>query len=307
MAYNPPTRPPYNRSSGRRPPKGPRPVPTSPDLRTQLQAAATHLRAGGRPAPELAEYVRKVLLPGGWKELRATDKESSEPNLSLRIARPYRDAIVAAAADKVVTVTSVVNEGFEKFLAGEFKARDREKVRVQERRPTGEQKVNLNVTPNAALLAQVRDSGMIPMHVASDYLMHYFEVGPYDPDYTEPLPSGSDRNPKIPLVLRDRIRDAAAERGRLVHQDMNEGFQKYLDGTFLPVTHEHLATKRTPFVPEWPKDVEMAILKVRPNNDLFDQVKVAARTKSPELRPIQIGLAYVMDKYGIDPTDITAE
>ncbi len=64
-----------------------------------------------------------------------------------------------------------------------------------------------------------------------------------------------------------------------------------------------LAGEFTPIVPEWPKNAEMAILKVRPNNDLFDQVKVAARSKSPELRPIQIGLAYVMDKYGIDPTD----
>ncbi|MFF4338058.1 hypothetical protein [[Kitasatospora] papulosa] len=270
-------------------------MPTSPDLRTQLQAAATRLRAGGEPAPDLAEYVRKVLLPGGWKELRATDKESSEPNLTIRIARQYRDAVVAAAADQVVTLTSVVNEGYKKFLAGEFKTRDREKVRGQERRPTGEQKVNLNVTPNAALLAQVRDSGVLPMHVAGDYLMHYFKVGPYAPGYTEPLPSGSDRNPTMPRALRDKIRDRAAELGHPVHQDMNEGFQKYLAGEF------------TPAVPEWPKNAEMAILKVRPNNDLFDQVKVAARSKSPELRPIQIGLAYVMEKYGIDPTDTAAE
>ncbi|MER5277709.1 hypothetical protein ABT025_18390 [Streptomyces sp. NPDC002809] len=263
-------------------------MPTSPDLRNQLKAAASLLRAGGDPSPELAKAVRQVLLPGGWKELRDTDTASSEANLPIQLSEQYRTQVVDAAENELITVTSVVNEGFEKFLAGEFEPRPR----VQGRRATGEKKVNLNVRPKAALLAKVRESGVLPMHVAGDYLMYRFEVGPYAPGYVEPLRSGADRAPSIPRAVRDRIRDKAAELGHVVHQDMDEGFQKYLAGQYTPVA------------PEWPKGVDMAPLKVRPNDDLFDQVKVAARTKSPGMRPIQIGLAYVMDKYGIDPADI---
>ncbi|MFJ3283364.1 hypothetical protein [Streptomyces halstedii] len=268
-------------------------MPTRPDLRTQLKAAVDHLRTGGEPAPELAEYVRKVMLPGGWKDLRATDTEGFETNLTIRIAERYRDEIVAAA-DGAMTLTSVVNEGFEKYLAGEFEPRPRvRESRPKERRVAGEKMVNLNVTPNAALHGQVRDSNVLPTRVAGDYLMHRFKVGPYAPGYVEPLPVGSDRTPMIPRVLRDQIRDKAADLGHVVHQDMDEGFQKYLAGEY------------TPKAPEWPQGVEMAMLKVRPNNDLFDQVKVKGRSESPELRPMQIGLAYVLDKYGIDPS--TAE
>ncbi|WP_331728963.1 hypothetical protein OG693_39110 (plasmid) [Streptomyces sp. NBC_01259] len=268
-------------------------MPTSPDLRTQLQAAAAHLHTGGEPAPELAEYVRKVMLPGGWKELRDTDTAGSDNSLPIPVAERYRSEILTAAEQQKVTITSVVNEGFEKYLAGEFKPRPRAKgaPQLRGRRTAGEKQVNLNVRPNAALHGQVRESGVLPVHVALDYLMFRFNVGPYAPGYVEPLLSGADRNPSMPRVIRDQIRDKAAELGHIVHQDMNEGFQKYLAGEYAPVA------------PEWPESADMAPLKVRPNNDLFDQVKVAARTKSPGLRPIQIGLAYVMDKYGIDPAD----
>ncbi len=284
MANAPKKRPPNNRSSGR-PPRGPRPVPTNRSLRTELQAAASLLRDGGDLG--YAEAVNAVLAPGGWKELRDTDTDGTETNMAIRIEQRYRDAVVAAAA-KRVTITSVVNEGFQKYLAGEFTPRPR----VQGRRTTGEKVVNLNVRPNAALHGQVRESGVLPMHVAHDYLLFRFKVGPYAEGYTEPLPSGTDRVPMVPRAVRDLIRDKAAAIGHIVHDDMNEGFQKYLAGEFRPVA------------PEWPAGVEMAPLKVRPNNDLFDEVKVAARSArdgTPELRPMQIGLAYVLEKYGIDP------
>ncbi|WP_189846612.1 hypothetical protein [Streptomyces rubiginosohelvolus] len=257
-------------------------MPTNRSLRTELQAAASLLHDGGDL--ELAQAVKQVLLPGGWKELRDTDEVGKDTNMPIRIEQRYRDAVMKAA-DQRVTITSIVNEGFEKYLAGEFTPRPR----VQGRRATGEKVVNLNVRPNAALHGQVRESGVLPMHVAHDYLLFRFKVGPYAEGYTEPLPSGSDRVPMVPRAVRDLIRDRAAAAGRLVHDDMNEGFQRYLAGEFQPVA------------PEWPAGVEMAPLKVRPNNDLFDEVKVAARSASPELRPMQIGLAYVLEKYGIDP------
>ncbi|MGW7398111.1 hypothetical protein ACWGH7_16620 [Streptomyces cyaneofuscatus] len=260
-------------------------MPTNRSLRTQLQAAASLLHDGGDPNPELARAVKQVLLPGGWKELRDTDEVGKDTNMPIRIEQRYRDAVTKRAADQRVTITSLVNEGFERYLAGKFTPRPR----VQGRRATGETVVNLNVRPNAALHGQVRESGVLPMHVAHDYLLFRFKVGPYAEGYTEPLPSGSDRVPQVPRAVRDLIRDKAAAAGRLVHADMNEGFQRYLDGEFRPVA------------PEWPAGVEMAPLKVRPNNDLFDEVKVAARSASPELRPMQIGLAYVLEKYGIDP------
>ncbi|MFD7855245.1 hypothetical protein ACFV6B_13295 [Streptomyces microflavus] len=260
-------------------------MPTNRSLRTELQAAASLLRDGGDLG--YAEAVNAVLAPGGWKELRDTDTDGTETNMAIRIEQRYRDAVVTAAA-KRVTITSVVNEGFQKYLAGEFTPRPR----VQGRRTTGEKVVNLNVRPNAALHGQVRESGVLPMHVAHDYLLFRFKVGPYAEGYTEPLPSGTDRVPMVPRAVRDLIRDKAAAIGHIVHDDMNEGFQKYLAGEFRPVA------------PEWPAGVEMAPLKVRPNNDLFDEVKVAARSArggAPELRPMQIGLAYVLEKYGIDP------
>lgn len=284
MANNPPTRPPKNRSSGRSP-RGPRPVPTSTNLRTQLQAAAAHLRHDGEQ--DLAKAVRQVLLPGGWKNLRDTDQVGSETNLAIPLPRSIRDQIVTAAEQELVTVTSVVNEGFEKFLAGEFEPQPR--VRGRKLRTVGEDKVNVNVRPNAALHGQVRESGVLPIYVAGDYLMSRFQLGPYAPDYAQPLIPGTLRNPMISRAVRDQIRERAAAAGRTVDQDIDEGFKKYLAGEFAP---EDLS---------WPGGDDLAGLKVKPNDELFDQVKAAGRDMKPAVRPMQVGLAYVMEKYSIDP------
>ncbi len=286
MANAPKKRPPNIRSSGR-PPRGPRPVPTSPNLRAQLQDAAAFCRTGGKPAPHLADAITQVLRPGGWKALQGVDETSTGSNLAIRMAESHREKIRDGVnrLSTAVTITSLVNEGFEKFLAGEFQPRNRT---TKERRATGEKMVNLNVRPKAHLYEQVRESGVLPMYVAEDYLMSLFNIGPYAWEASERLPSGADRQPRVPLPLRDAIRNKAASLGRIVHDDMNEGFQKYLAGEYEPP------------VMEWPEGAEMAILKVRPNNELFDEVKIKAQG-SPELSPIRIGITYVMEKYGIDP------
>lgn len=286
MANAPKKRPPNIRSSGR-PPRGPRPVPTSPNLRAQLQDAAAFCRTGGKPAPHLADAITQVLRPGGWKALQDADDVSAGSNLAIRLAESQRDQIRDGVnrLPKAVTITSLVNEGFEKFLAGEFQPRDRT---TRNRRNVGEKMVNLNVSPKASLHHAVRDSGVLPMYVAGDYLMSLFNIGPYGEARGESLPSGVDRSPRVPRPLRDAIRNKAAEIGHVVHDDMNEGFQKYLAGEYEPP------------VMEWPEGAEMAILKVRPNNELFDEVKIKAQG-SPELSPIRIGITYVMEKYGIDP------
>ena len=279
MANAPKKRPPN--MHGGRPPRGPRPVATSPDLRTNLKAAATQLRQTKTPA--LAEAIDTVLAPGGWKALRNTDSVGTGDNLSIRMIREFRDQVVAAARAAGDTVTAGVNEGFALFLAGEFTPRPPAKgPAVAEA-----DKVNLNVRPNAALHGRVRESGLLPQHVAAEYLMHKYQVGSYAPGYRAPLAPGADRNPSIPRVVRDLIRDRAAAQGNKVNHDIDEGFTKFLAGEFVPTA------------PVWPAGVEKAPLKSRPNNDLFTQVKVAAREAG--LRPMQVAIAYLLEKYDIDP------
>jgi hypothetical protein len=263
-------------------------VPTDPDLRKSLRAAADHLLLELTPtATSHAQTIQAALAPGGWKELRDTDEIGTETNLAIPLPESIRDQIVAAAEKRKITVTYVVNQGFEKFLAGEFEPRPR--VRGRDPRTTSEKKVNLNVRPKAALHGQVRESGILPIYVAGDYLMSYFLLGPYAPDYAKPLTPGATRNPMISRAVRDQIRERAADLGRTVDQDIEEGFRKYLAGEF------------TPNNPVWPGGTDLAGLKVKPNDELFDEVKVAARDKRPVLRPMQIGLAYLLHKYGIDP------
>ncbi|MFB8122089.1 hypothetical protein ACFVG1_12955 [Streptomyces bacillaris] len=262
-------------------------MPTSPNLRAQLQDAAAYCRTGGEPAPHLADAITQVLRPGGWKQLRDVDETSAGSNLAIRMAESYRDQI-RDAVDRLptaVTITSLVNEGFERFLAGDFQPRERT---TRNRRIVGQKMVNLNVKPKASLHNAVRDSDVLPMYVAADYLMSLFNIGPYSAARVESLPSGVDRKPRLPRGLRDALRDGAASLGRVVHDDMNEGFEKYLAGEYEPP------------VLEWPEGADMAVLTVRPNDELFDKVRFKTRN-SPELNPIRIGISYAMEKYGIDP------
>ena len=276
MANAPNKRPPNNRTSGR-PPRGPRPVPTCRNLRAGLTAASTRLREVN--SPDLAEHVDTVLTLSTY-ELR--DALNIDENLSIRIPVTARDRIVAGAEQAGRTVTADVNDGFTAYLAGAFTPAPPARAR----RGEAEDKVNLNVRPNDALRQRVADTGVKPMHVAADWLMRTYETGPYTPGADNTVrPVGATRAPQVARPVRELIRSRVAAAGKNVTTEVEEGFTRFLAGEF------------TPTAPVWPVDADMVPMKVNPNNDLFDEVKA----KAERLTPMQIGLAYLLDKYGIDP------
>ncbi|SBU98039.1 hypothetical protein YUMDRAFT_06015 [Streptomyces sp. OspMP-M45] len=280
MANAPNKRPPNNRTSGR-PPRGPRPVPTRRNLRAGLTAASARLREVN--SPDLAEHVDTVLTLSTY-ELR--DALNVDENLSIRIPVTARDRIVAGAEQAGRTVTADVNNGFTAYLAGAFTPNPP----VRARRGTSEEKVNLNVRPDDALRQRVADTGVKPMHVAADWLMRTYETGPYAPGAdTTVRPSGATRAPQVPRPVRDLIRSRVADAGKNVTTEIEAGFDRFLVGEF------------TATAPVWSADADMVPMKVNPNNDLFDEVKA----KAEGLTPMQIGLAYLLAEYGIDPS--TAE
>lgn len=281
MANAPKNRPPTTRSD-RRSPRGHRPVPTNPDLRAQLAAAAARLRKVNSRSN--AEAIEQLLAPRGWVALRDTDPaRSAGPSYVVLLSKADRDHIVAAARGAHTAVTDLINEGFVKVLAGEYVPRKPPRARPG----STEEKVALNVSPSMSLRQQVEEAtGMSSAHVAADYLMHRFEVGPYAKDSESVLAPGKVCNPLVPRPVRDLIRARAADAGRWVTDDVNEGFQKYLAGDF------------TPKAPAWADASDMTILKIMPNDELHAQVKA---TMGRRTLP-QVAIAYLLDKYDIDPT-----
>ena len=114
---NAPVRPPAYRA-GRRPPKGLRRV-TRP-LRDRLKTAAGLLRQDGHD--EAAIDLETVLAPGGWTLLRAKDsgETTTGTNLALTVDRDVRDLLKARAEEFGITLGSIVAEGFEKVLSGDW-------------------------------------------------------------------------------------------------------------------------------------------------------------------------------------------
>lgn len=258
-------------------------MPTSDDLRKRLTAASDHLRNAG--APELADAVDTVLAPQGWTRLRASDITASgttQKNLPIGMDKELRDQIHEAVTAAGSTITADVNEAFVKYLAGEFVPGPPVRAR---RSATPRERANLNVRAPQALVEQVTAAGEQPARVASDYLMRKYNLGRYAPTEAAPLAPGAVRMPKVPRTLRDAIREAAAAAGNRVNTDVDEGFQKYLAGQF------------TPTEPTCADTGDMVPLKMSPNDDLYDQVRDRGG-----LRPSQVAIAYLLDKYGIDPT-----
>jgi len=89
-------------------------------LRDRLTTAAGLLRQDGHD--DAAADVEAVLAPGGWTLLRAKDSgtSSSGTNLPLTIDRDLRDTLKAKAGEFGVTLGSVVADGFNAVLAGEW-------------------------------------------------------------------------------------------------------------------------------------------------------------------------------------------
>lgn len=282
---NAPLRPP-NQNAGGRPPRGHRRVATRrrTDLRTQLTAAADRLRSAD--APELAEAVDLVLAPGGWTRLRDTDiaaEAGTSPNMTLLIGIADKELVVARAKEAGNTLTHDVNEAFVRFLAGEFTPRPA----VRARPGMGDEKTTLNVRPSNTLRQEVEGHGVKAIHVATDYLLHKYQAGPYTPGAEgEPQPRGAVRKLHLPREIRDQIRAAQEKAGRVVTDDVEEALTAYLDGSFAPE-----APKWTP-----EQNADVVFVKVNPNDDLFNRAAGAG-----SLRPTQVAIAYLMHKYGIRP------
>ncbi|WP_406502187.1 hypothetical protein OHA04_45250 (plasmid) [Streptomyces sp. NBC_01590] len=256
-------------------------MPTNRDLRAQLAAAAARLQEVDSPA--LAAAVDTVLAPRGWAALRATDPDGTAgPNLSVMLDKAARDQIVAAAKAAGTSVTDDVNEGYRSFLAGEYTPRKP----VRARYGASVERVNLNVTPVLSLRQQVEEqAGMSAANVAADFLMRKYKAGPYAAGYAaDSLQPGAVCNPQVPRTVRDLIRSRAAAAGNKVTDDVNEGFQKYLDGEFTP---EALV---------WADTSDMVNLRMNPNDDLHDKLRAVKG-----IRPLQVAVAFLLDKYDIDP------
>ncbi|MBD3550917.1 hypothetical protein [Streptomyces sp. SP18CM02] len=250
---------------------------TDRNLRAGLTAASARLKEVN--SPELAAFIDTALSVGVF---RVRESEVSD-NLAIRLPESARDAIEDAADDMGVTsLGTVVDEGFRRFLAGEFTVAGR----TYERRGTAGKKVNLNVRPAALLREQVAATGTSPMHVAADYLMKVFRTGPYADNYEgAALKPGQARIPQVPRLIREQIREAADGRASM---DIEEGFAKLLAGEIDPVA------------PVWADTSDMVPFKVRPNDDLFNRAK--DRLKDVKgVTPMHVGIAYLLDKYGIDP------
>ncbi|MET7713761.1 hypothetical protein [Streptomyces sp. NPDC005407] len=162
------------------------------EFRDELTAAAARLRESG--SDRLAAAVDKTLTPEGHKLLRVVNWESQaadSPNLPIRMSPADRDRIKAGAAAKATalkasgeaaswSVTDDVNEGLAAFAEGRFSPAPPPRSAYG----SGEDKVNLNVRPDAGLRARAKQAaqdraeelGWTPkvMHIASAWLLHIY-------------------------------------------------------------------------------------------------------------------------------------
>lgn len=275
-------------------------------IRDQLSEVSAFVTQAGRA--DLAPAVDAVLAPGGWEILRDTDTavEGIKENLAFSLPESVRDEINAAlAADpNAKSLTAKVTEGLRQYLAGEFTLIQRDASRPA----TREKWVNMNARVYKQLRQQVAEKVRQEVsdrragvgRVAAEYLMFCYRVGLYAPGQAdrgqESLPRGAQRNLPMPRRLRDLVSEGAAGSGDRVSDVVNEGFRKFLDGRFDP----------EPVVWSERDLADMAVLKTRPADDLFEQVKQACK-EHPVLNaktgPTQVAVAYLLDEFGLSATD----
>lgn len=136
--------------------------------------------AGGVPSKVAAEYLLFKYGIGPYAAGPASATvlaRGSQRNPAL--PRVVRDLIRAKAAESEERVDDIVNEGFTRYLDGEF-------VLEPVEWPAGweDDKANLKMHPNDALFEQVKERGgpRAPMQVAFAYLLDQFGI---EPDGTE--------------------------------------------------------------------------------------------------------------------------
>lgn len=160
---NAPTRPPARPDGGRRPPRGPL-VARSTDLSPQLIRARMTVavdRLKDRGDADLAEALEVVLAPGGWRKLRSPSSVGGgNDNYALYMATSVKNWLEDAARETDperapgTVLAEVVNEGWEKFLTGDFQPAP------LARAPRGKapEKENLNLRPDTALGKKVEEA-----------------------------------------------------------------------------------------------------------------------------------------------------
>ncbi|MGW2843981.1 hypothetical protein [Streptomyces sp. NPDC001274] len=156
-------------------------------LRQQANALATTDAPAAAQALDAADAIAEVLAPQGWGLLRraealANPDSPPTPNLPIHMNKEIRETLKERAAAKDTTLTADVNDAFRKFLAGEFVPG----APIRSRRNSGAAKGNLNVTPDPALVQQVKDLAeaksaeygwtVTPARVATAYLMRKYRI-----------------------------------------------------------------------------------------------------------------------------------
>lgn len=207
----PKKRPPTMRSD-RRPPRGPRPVPAKDtNLRPRLTAASSLLHKVSDPnlddaaklreikqadLADLAEAIDSILVPNGWGRLRRSDPTTSKSldrNMGIYMPIEWRTQIQERAKKehdrqwraqaqepgaKKRSIKDDINEGFEKYLAGEFEPIA---SKLSPHGSAGDSGM-LNARPRDDLREAVAKKGVhAPALVAGSYLMSLYKVGPYAP------------------------------------------------------------------------------------------------------------------------------
>jgi hypothetical protein len=324
----------------------------SDSIRTKLTAASSLLRKVDpsvlndpdiTPASliQAADAVDAVLAPNGWwllvpeetAEPEPEAEETEQPKRNLPFSFPKhlrdkvnrsvkRDPLLKHLPEKKRTLTLVVEKGFEEFLAGRF--RPLPPLPGKQVHPEGV--VNLNVRVKESLRKQAQEAGAKPGNIATQYLMFRYKLGRYAPDVREPLKRGALRLPEVPRWVRDEIRRGAQESGDWVNDLVNEGLQKFLDGTFEAFPRRWSEEDRQDMVP----------LSMNPNDDLYEQVQRVWEQKQQEaesrwktlsaeeqakereqgmgkvsptvgwpyphggVRPSQVAIDYLLDQFGID-------
>ncbi|MFD5899063.1 hypothetical protein [Streptomyces sp. NPDC060366] len=150
-----------------------------------IRAAAEKLRTIDEPA--LAKLVDSTLTPA-HRALLGRAWESGV-NLPIKMPKTFRDLIKKKAKAGGENITHIVDDGFARFLAGEFA------VLTPERKAWGtkEETVVLNTSPDSGLQANtsakcrdLRESGAHPglyvSTVAAAILYEHYGLGPYADD-----------------------------------------------------------------------------------------------------------------------------
>jgi len=270
-----------------------------------VQAAIASLRSTGsvdEPArvADAMEAVLEFALDAVGGPAQAGSK--------VPFAVPLDSGVHARAYASDLNLSDLVAEGLTGFAAGEW----------EPSRPSAGYRRGVNLPPKSTLNLTVpkdvvaeaeeaadrmvasrgwptkRGSKLTARVVAAQWLARQFPDPNPASDVEEPLPRGNERLLEVPRVVREAIRSRAKESGALVEDVIDEGFTKFLAGEFDPVAVV------------WPSSIagDKGLMKMKPNNDLFEQVKAMRERGETSLWPMQVAMAYLLDQFGIDVNDV---